>query len=174
MILSLKSFGRERDVRHFFCSVDDLEPGFEVLSLLVSQREIVLEAYITDENTRVDLPVEAFDGQPFREPIRNLERQWNEILAESTPEESTDYTELDACSCRLVAVNQEVRIGYINSCIAGLLVLRQRAQETLSDVHLPGGMVQHYQRVTGGHRGNRARIKACQHLNFHTVKRPKK
>ena len=66
--------------REFLCQLNTLETGFEFLSELVAQGYILLEAYLIEQGKFTSLPIEAFDGSPFQEPIEQLENQWTALL----------------------------------------------------------------------------------------------
>ena len=60
--------------------VNDYESAFELLTQLTTDSWMLQKAVLVDGPDRVDLPVEAFDGQSFRVPMKALQQQWQQIL----------------------------------------------------------------------------------------------
>ncbi|GAB3497217.1 hypothetical protein GCM10027341_17240 [Spirosoma knui] len=59
----------------------ELDTQLEVLNSFVSLGNTLVSAYLIDEQgIRVDLPVEAFDGLPIADSLRNLARQYQQVL----------------------------------------------------------------------------------------------
>jgi hypothetical protein len=61
------------------------EQCFEALSGLVSQGWQLLTVHYGEMNDEyltcwVELPVEAFDGEPLQEPLMTLQREWEQVL----------------------------------------------------------------------------------------------
>ncbi|GAB4044992.1 hypothetical protein [Spirosoma jeollabukense] len=80
MILSIVTTDSILQRREFFCQLNTLETGFELLSKLTAQGHALLKAHLIEKGKVIDLPVEAFDGSPFQEPIQQLENQWIALL----------------------------------------------------------------------------------------------
>lgn len=80
MILSIVTTDSTLQRREFFCQLNTLETGFELLSKLTAQGHALLKAYLIEKGKVIDLPVEAFDGSPFQKPIQQLENQWTALL----------------------------------------------------------------------------------------------
>jgi len=66
-------------VRHFMFSAD-LEVAFDQLNYFLSQEDQVLSAHLLDQKQRLELPLEAFDGQAFELPLASLKQQWEAVL----------------------------------------------------------------------------------------------
>lgn len=49
---------------------------------MVTEGWVLKRALLVDGHSRVELPVAVFDGQSFREPIQQLQRQWQQLLQE--------------------------------------------------------------------------------------------
>jgi hypothetical protein len=59
----------------------ELDIQLEVLNSFVAIGNVLLSAYlIDDDGICVDLPVEAFDGLPAADCIRNLTKEYQELL----------------------------------------------------------------------------------------------
>lgn len=144
MILSLTSLRKECDLQHFFCTVDDIESGLEVLSFVALQGDTVLEAHLTDEQGRLNLPTEVFDGQPFRAPIRRLEKQWKKILTKPLGKGSVHTLELMACTRRLITL-QQAQLKQYSDYIARLTDLQQRVQYRLTNSVTQSNLMERYQ-----------------------------
>ena len=57
-----------------------LEIALEVLNKLITAGEPILDAQLVDGMKAVTLPLEAFDGQPLRGPLQQLQAEWEAIL----------------------------------------------------------------------------------------------
>ncbi|GAB3551588.1 hypothetical protein [Spirosoma fluminis] len=80
MILTLLTINQESQFQSFVCSLDTVEKGFELLTSIVSKGDVLITATLIEEGEATELPTEVFDGQPFLEPIQQLEMQWQAIL----------------------------------------------------------------------------------------------
>lgn len=59
----------------------ELDVQLDVLNSFVAIGNVLLWAYlIDDEGTRIDLPVEAFDGLPIADCIQNLTKEYQQLL----------------------------------------------------------------------------------------------
>lgn len=81
MILFLTCIDKETQFRDFFCTINNMETGFDVLSSLSSSGEQIIKAEIIDQGERIQLPPEAFDGDLFSAPIQKLQSEWTAILS---------------------------------------------------------------------------------------------
>jgi len=76
LIIGLTPTGETREFAFFA----KLEVVLEQLNYLINSGENVIQAYLIDQRQRLELPLAAFDGQPFLAPLQELERQWQFIL----------------------------------------------------------------------------------------------
>ncbi|MGV3556943.1 hypothetical protein [Larkinella arboricola] len=65
---------------HGFCS-PELEDHLEALNHFVASGGSLLSAFLAEKGQRLDLPLEAFDGRPVREYIRELQEQYRHALS---------------------------------------------------------------------------------------------
>ena len=68
-------------VRNLAYSADKLESGFEFISGIVKKGTTVLEIKLFDGKHYTALPPEAFDGSPFINTMRRLEKEWQCLLS---------------------------------------------------------------------------------------------
>ena len=61
----------------------ELDIQLEVLNSFVALGNTLLSAYLLDDGIRIDLPVEAFDGSPIADCIRNLTKEYQQVLSTS-------------------------------------------------------------------------------------------
>lgn len=60
----------------------ELDTQLEVLNSFVALGNVLVSAYlIDDDGVRIDLPVEAFDGLPVTGPLRNLTKEYQQLLS---------------------------------------------------------------------------------------------
>jgi len=57
-----------------------LEVGLEIINVLVTQGEKVLEAQLSETTGTMLLPVDAFDGSPCLGAIKKLQKEWRTLL----------------------------------------------------------------------------------------------
>ena len=77
VITALDPTGQTRQ----FSLFADLEMVLDQLTYLMGKGENVVNACVVDGNQRLELPLEAFDGQPFSAPMQELKQQWEFILS---------------------------------------------------------------------------------------------
>ncbi len=62
------------------CAEFDIQ--LEVLNSFVALGNVLLSAYLMDDDgVRIDLPVEAFDGLPIADCMRNLTKEYQQSLS---------------------------------------------------------------------------------------------
>lgn len=76
VIKTLNAEGLSRE----FTLVAELELGLDVLDSLIGSEEKVIMAYWIDNQQRLAIPLEVFDGQLFSVPIEKLKEEWDSIL----------------------------------------------------------------------------------------------
>ncbi len=81
MVFSLTAIDEAGQTRDFFCQVENIEVGFDVLSAVAALGHILLKAQVLEGDKLTSFPTEVFDGVPFSENIRLLEKDWKEILS---------------------------------------------------------------------------------------------
>ena len=81
MVFSLTAIDQQGQTREFFCQIDKVEVGFDLLSAVAAQGHILLKAQVLDGDRLTSFPTDVFDGVPFSENIRLLEREWQAVLA---------------------------------------------------------------------------------------------
>lgn len=59
---------------------DRLEVGLEMVNVLVSEGENLLEVRLVDKKHSMLLPTEAFDGSSCLKPIKKLQKEWRQLL----------------------------------------------------------------------------------------------
>ncbi|GAB3283883.1 hypothetical protein GCM10027347_60690 [Larkinella harenae] len=69
------------DLKTFSYQTPDLEKHFDFLSGLIANGLTVKSALLISSNgSRVELPLEAFDGKPIGNPIKALQLEYKKIL----------------------------------------------------------------------------------------------
>ncbi|UHG94647.1 hypothetical protein [Spirosoma oryzicola] len=58
-----------------------MEVCFDTLSILVEKGWLLMHLVLSVDARLIPLPVEAFDGKRFSEPLAQLKREWEAILA---------------------------------------------------------------------------------------------
>jgi hypothetical protein len=81
MFIALKTINTHLDIQDFSCQLNSLEAGLDVVSSIASKNNRLLEVILVDEGRLTQLPIEAFDGQPFSTCIQQLETQWKLLLS---------------------------------------------------------------------------------------------
>ncbi|QDK81129.1 hypothetical protein EXU85_21930 [Spirosoma sp. KCTC 42546] len=88
MIFYLTAVNQQGERQKFYFENSELEKGFEVLTNISSRGHVLLNASVCDGDSLLQLPVEAFDGQPCLPAIRALEQEWLTVLKSPTPVKS--------------------------------------------------------------------------------------
>lgn len=123
MVLLLFSLIDQHDKVRHFRSYEDLEVAFERLSRLRASNNRIQKAFIFDKGQRIDLPLHAFDGQPFVAPIRQLQREWETILSKPLPASAMDTHNFLVEVTRQRIVRYKVYIQFIENSVANLQLL---------------------------------------------------
>ncbi|WP_420151076.1 hypothetical protein [Spirosoma sp.] len=143
MILSFTAIDASAQLRNFFYQQEELENALDILSAIASQGDTLLNACIIDEKSRLELPVEAFDGQQFSDSIKQLEKQWQTVLSESTrttEENDTWYVELTRQRVKLY----EDRLDQLTKTINQLEVLYQHTEDYMFNERLRTNLINRY------------------------------
>lgn len=101
MIFLLKTLTTDGAFRDFSYAPAKLEHGFQLLSTIVANGDVLIDVRIVEHGRETKLPPGVFDGTPFMAPIRELEQEWQTLLTEP---ESVD-TAVDVAG--LIDLNQQ-------------------------------------------------------------------
>ena len=146
MVLSFTALNKQSQFRSFCCHLNKLEAALNVLSTISSQGDIILTAQLIDEGHRMELPVAAFDGQSFSEPIRQLEEQWQAILSQPIPLTSpTSPWRLEIVHQQLRRCNE--RIEQFGKVVYSLDELRWRAEHSVFPASPNAKLIEYYDRM---------------------------
>ena len=74
------NLGQSKEFSWWF---NNLEFALDVLSHLSSKGKIILYAQLIDNGHHINLPPDAFDGNTMSSPIRQLESEWQQLLAQN-------------------------------------------------------------------------------------------
>jgi len=141
-IMTLDPTGQSRNFSFFA----KLEVVLEQLNYLIQNGENVIQAYVVDQQQRLELPLEAFDGQPFLAPLQELEQQWQFILSGPQSADSVQkrYSiELAKTRIRHLETNQT----HFERTSERLHSLRQRALERLPEGTNRLNLISHYEQL---------------------------
>ena len=72
------NLGQPKEFSWWFTS---LEFALDVLSNLSSAGRTIRYARVVDNGHHINLPLDAFDGKTMSSPIRELESEWQQLLA---------------------------------------------------------------------------------------------
>lgn len=81
--LLLTAIDLEGEFRDFSCQLIDIDIGFDLLSQLASKGNILVKVRLLEESSGTYLPHEAFDEKPVLPVIKELEKDWQQILNKS-------------------------------------------------------------------------------------------
>ncbi len=82
MTFSFTTVTPKTEFRKFFYYVREVEDGLDVLNRIAAGEDTLVKVELIDNNKRTSLPVEAFDGECFSEPIQRLKEEWRQILSQ--------------------------------------------------------------------------------------------
>lgn len=81
--LLLTAIDLEGEFREFACQLPDLDNGFTILTTIASLGHTLVEARVLEESSWTSLPHKAFDDTPVLPVIKELEKDWQQILTKS-------------------------------------------------------------------------------------------
>ncbi|MFD2934024.1 hypothetical protein [Spirosoma flavum] len=82
MFLIFTTIDSENQLRDFSWWFSSLEIALEVLSSVALRGKQIIKAEILDNDQRINLSPEAFDGSTMSSSIQQLESEWQQILSE--------------------------------------------------------------------------------------------
>lgn len=105
ILLYFTSIDRDHQLRHFNCQLYQLETVLDTLNLIAVAGSTLLTVYILEDGKRTNLSPQAFDGSDLLKPIRDLQHQWEALLAQ--PRDATPvYTNLSHIEMVLQRIDQ--------------------------------------------------------------------
>lgn len=127
MTLSFTASTKQNKLRHFSCQLPELEVALDVLNSIALKGDKILRVQISDEDSCMELPAEAFDGESFTDSLHQLEEQWQLALRESVSlPDNNWYIELTR---RRIKVYDD-RIGQLTLTINKFEQFRERVNGT--------------------------------------------
>lgn len=145
MFLSITTLNREACWQDFFCQINDLDHAFAFLDVIVNKGDTLIKAHITDQGSKLKIPVEAFGGEPVCEHIELLKEEWEYILAQplKQPKQPSATEELHQ---RLLAVRR-TKETHLRHKLRMMQHLLQVTQESFRESERKQRIIQHYQLV---------------------------
>jgi len=89
MFLTFTAIDKFGQIRNFSWWFDSLEFALDVMSSLSARGKRLIKAEILDNGHSMPLPVDGFDGKPFSTPIKQLEKEWQQLLKTPVNQRST-------------------------------------------------------------------------------------
>jgi hypothetical protein len=118
MIFRLTTLDQQGETREFYYQQDTLEDGFEALNMIAAKGGVLTKAVVFDGAHTIELPIDAFDGQPVSPMITALEQEWRKLLLEPINPSAYRQWALDQMNQR-ISVHETV-----------MLMLEQAIDET--------------------------------------------
>ncbi|GAB3050050.1 hypothetical protein [Spirosoma pulveris] len=81
MFLNFITIERDGVKKNYSWWVGSVEAAFDVLNSLVAKGRVVIQADLLEEQNRLRLDMDAFEGESFRHPMQQLQRQWQALLS---------------------------------------------------------------------------------------------
>lgn len=81
MDCEMTALNAQGQLRHFSGHMLELDTWLEFLTDVVKRGDTLLEATVSEGGQVLSLPVAAFDGQPMRADLRQLEAEWKAALS---------------------------------------------------------------------------------------------
>lgn len=145
MFLSTTTLNQQACRQDFFCQINDLEQAFAFLDLIVSNGDTLVKANLVDQGSRLNLPVDAFDGESVCTHLVLLKEEWERILAQPIKHlEKPLVTHELHQRLRTVCKTREEDL---RRKLDMMQHLWQTAQENLSASHRKQQLVRHYQLI---------------------------
>ncbi|UHG94836.1 hypothetical protein [Spirosoma oryzicola] len=159
MFLQFTTLTKDRQWREFSCQLDELEVGLDVLLSIVKMGDQLINAYLTDGDSRLALPVEAFEGDSFSEPIGQLKREWEQLLAQ--PPVSQSLTSVDWRKTEviepLIALKQR-RIDGLQDTLNQMQQLLYTTELGMQEGPYKTRLITHYELIINRYTNSIARI----------------
>ncbi|AUD06784.1 hypothetical protein [Spirosoma pollinicola] len=83
VILLLTAIDSAGEFREFACQLPDIDSGFALLTTIASLGHTLVKVRLLEESSWSYLPHEAFDEMPVLPIIKELEKDWQQLLTES-------------------------------------------------------------------------------------------
>ena len=81
MILLFTAMNQKKEFKSCSFHLDKIESCLDFLNLLAHRGEAIVSAHLIDEFGIIEIPLEAFDGNSFANPMQQLEHEWQQILS---------------------------------------------------------------------------------------------
>ena len=81
--LLLTAIDPEGELREFTCLLPHIDSGFSILTAIASRGHTLVKVRLLEEGNWTYLPHEAFDDTPVLPIIKELEKDWQQILNKS-------------------------------------------------------------------------------------------
>ncbi|WP_157580055.1 hypothetical protein [Rudanella lutea] len=85
MLLKLKIQDGSKRPRLFICRLESLEGALSLINHFFSSGHTVVHASLKYEGRSIDIPLEAFDGDSFDLPLKQIREQWEQALKNPAP-----------------------------------------------------------------------------------------
>ncbi|GAB3791035.1 hypothetical protein GCM10028818_61840 [Spirosoma horti] len=85
MIFRLTTLNQQGETREFHYQQSTLEEGFDALNKIAAKGYVLTKAVVFDGACTIELPIDAFDGQPVSSAIIALEQEWRKLLEPLNP-----------------------------------------------------------------------------------------
>ncbi|WP_461151791.1 hypothetical protein [Spirosoma pulveris] len=85
MIINFTELRPDGSQKNYSWWFNSLEASLDVLSSLGAKGRRIIQAEWVEQEHRVGLPVDIFDGTSFTLPFHQLEDQWTRILTDTAP-----------------------------------------------------------------------------------------
>ncbi|GAB3883344.1 hypothetical protein [Spirosoma agri] len=116
MLLLIVTMNDKGDFQPFSFQVSELESAFEVLNSIASSGDVLVNIDLMDNGQCFSLPAEAFDGEPIRPHVDELEKVWQALLNKPVNQLSINHQMLALYSERLRETYQ-LRIDWLELAI---------------------------------------------------------
>ncbi|WP_128545182.1 hypothetical protein [Larkinella soli] len=81
MYLRFAALSAEEEYLHGAFCMEEIELAMEILNLYVNEGHTLFQASLEESGKEIPLPLEAFDGQPIRIYMQQLQEEWNQVLS---------------------------------------------------------------------------------------------
>ncbi|MBD2753393.1 hypothetical protein [Spirosoma validum] len=143
MILSFTAITSNAQFRDFSCQFTELETALDFLGSVTLQGDTIIKAHILDDDKRVELASEAFDGKSFTEPLHQLEKQWQAILSKPRrSSQANNQWHIDLTRQRIKLY--DTRIEQITRMVLQVELLCLRTEEMLLHEPRRDNLVSYY------------------------------
>lgn len=167
MVLFITAINRQAQARQFSYHTGELEKALDLLSSIIELGDTLLKVQIADEDGLLELPLEAFDKEPFSDAIHQLKIEWERILAQPVSPQLVPVL-ADDLNQRVQKLHQNQEAS-LRATIDRIQDLIEHTEESLREGTRKARLVTHYQVMIDRYRHSLDKLQECYMITLHRL-----